>query len=163
MLDYYSRHIVLCSFWGCSAQDASKLENSHEIGHDVTAASFMFCVWEQNGFLAVLSMYFLSLVARMIRHQGYDGILKANNCIRFKQNRLAWENGLLCSLLYYLSNHSVTFSNPYKLACLDLDLHIQVDFLDNIVQVVIQQYCIVESQLNHSWIIELVIHVLRVW
>lgn len=92
-----------------------------------------------------------------------DGILKANNCIRFKQNRLAWENGLLCSLLYYLSNRSVTFSDPYKLACLDLDLHIQVDFLDNIVQVVIQQYCIVESQLNHSWIIELVIHVLRVW
>lgn len=49
---------------------------AHEIGQDVTAASFMFCVREQNGFLAVLNMYFLSLVARMIRHQGHGGILK---------------------------------------------------------------------------------------
>lgn len=46
------------------------------MGQDVTAASFMFCVGEQNGFLAVLNMYFLSLVARMIRHQGHGGILK---------------------------------------------------------------------------------------
>lgn len=46
------------------------------MGQDVTAASFMFCVREQNGFLAVLNMYFLSLVARMIRHQGHGGILK---------------------------------------------------------------------------------------
>lgn len=44
----------------------------------------------------------------------------------------------------------LSLTDPYKLACLDLDLHIQVDFLDNIVQVVIQQYCIVESQLNYS-------------